>query len=530
MLDHIASRLWSKDVDVFSVASDATARASINNRLGWLDAPEQMRAHLDDVRAVAKAVKDDGLTSVCLLGMGGSSLCAEVLRLTLASAEMRAQVHVLDTTDERAILAASSALSPASTIFIVASKSGSTIEVTALEAHFRAWVEKAGITNAGHHFIAVTDPGTSMVEHATKHGYRRIFINPEDIGGRFSALSLFGLVPAALMGIDPALLLDGAAPMVDACRSDDDDNPGLALGQYMAEHALAGRDKLTLLLPASMSALGLWIEQLVAESTGKQGRGVLPIVDEPVTAPGHLDDYGRDRAFVLVSEPTDDTALERRQALVGAGHPVMHLQSTPQDLGAEFFRWEFATAVAGAWLDVNPFDEPNVKDAKSRTQALLSRGEPLPVDPPLVERGTFLGRSHRNPDIDPGSSFVAILDYLPQDAHRADAIAQVRAAIRRRTKAATTYGAGPRYLHSTGQFHKGGTNSGLFLLLTGADATATQVPGADYTFSRLKHAQALGDYEALAANNRHVVHFHISDAHADFSAALETLVNEAMAK
>lgn len=528
MLDHIASRLWKKDVDVFSVASDPAARASINNRLGWLDAPEQMRARLDDIRFVAKGVRDDGLTSVCLLGMGGSSLCAEVLRLTLASAEVRAHVHVLDTTDERAILAASNALSPASTIFIVASKSGSTIEVTALETHFRAWVEKAGIANSGRHFIAVTDPGTSMVEHATTHGYRHIFINPEDIGGRFSALSLFGLVPAALMGIDPALLLDGAAPMVDACRSDDEDNPGLALGQYMAAHALAGRDKLTLLLPSSMSALGLWVEQLVAESTGKQGRGVLPIVDEPVTAPGHLDDYGRDRAFVLVSEPTDGTALERRQALVGASHPVMHLQSTPRDLGAEFFRWEFATAVAGAALDVNPFDEPNVKDAKSRTQALLSRGEPLPVDPPLVERGTFLGRSHRNPDIDPAGSFVAILDYLPQDAHRADAVAQVRAAIRRRTKAATTYGAGPRYLHSTGQFHKGGTNSGLFLLLTGADATSTPVPGADYTFSRLKHAQALGDYEALAANNRHVVHFHISDPHADFSAALETLVNEAM--
>lgn len=528
MLDHIASRLWTKDVDVFSVASDPAARASINNRLGWLNAPDEMRARLDDVRAVARAVKDDGLTSVCLLGMGGSSLCAEVLRLTLASAEMRAHVHVLDTTDERAILAASEALSPASTVFIVASKSGSTIEVTALEAHFRAWVERAGIANPGRHFIAVTDPGTSMVAHATAHGYRHIFINPEDIGGRFSALSLFGLVPAALMGIDPAVLLDGAAPMVDACRSDDEDNPGLALGRYMADHALDGRDKLTLLLPPPLSALGLWVEQLVAESTGKQGRGVLPIVDEPLTAPGHLDDYGRDRAFVLVTDPADDTALERRQALIGAGHPVMHLQSTPLDLGAEFFRWEFATAVAGALLDVNPFDEPNVRDAKSRTQALLSRGEPLPVDPPLAARGKFLGRSHRTKHMDTAGSFVAILDYLPQDARRADAVAQIRAAIRRRTKAATTYGAGPRYLHSTGQFHKGGTNSGLFLLLTGADATSTQVPGADYTFSRLKHAQALGDYEALAANDRHVVHFHVADAHADFSAALETLVNEAL--
>ncbi len=528
MTDRVASRLWNKDTSIFSVANDPVALASINTRLGWLDAPAAMRPHLDTIRDVARQVAADGLTSVCLLGMGGSSLCAEVLRLTLAPANRRADVHVLDTTDERAIVQASTTLSPATTLFIVASKSGSTIEVTALEAYFRAWVTKAGITNPGRHFIAITDPDTAMVAHAATHGYRHTFINPADIGGRFSALSLFGLVPAALMGIDPALLLDGAAPMVDACRSDDEENPGLALGEYMAAHALAGRDKLSLILPSGMAALGLWVEQLVAESTGKQGRGVLPIVDEPLPGPGQLDEYGPDRAFVLVSDPADDTAITRRQALSGLGHPVMHLQSTPQDLGAEFFRWEFATAIAGIALDVNPFDEPNVRDAKSRTQALLSLGDPLPVNPPLVARDGFLGRSHRNANIDPTGTFVAILDYLPQDAGRAAAVAHVRAAIRLRTKAATTYGAGPRYLHSTGQFHKGGTNAGLFLLLTGADATSTPVPDADYTFSRLKHAQALGDYEALVANGRHVVHFHVSDAHADFSAVLEALVNEAM--
>jgi hypothetical protein len=241
-----------------------------------------------------------------------------------------------------------------------------------------------------------------------------------------------------------------------------------------------------------------------------------------------MDEYGVDRAFVLVTDPADDAAMPRRQALAAAGHPVMHLHSAPVHLGAEFFRWEFATAIAGARLDVNPFDEPNVRDAKSRTQGLLSRGEPLSVEPPLVERDGVLGRSHRVADIDPDHSFVAILDYLPQDGARGDAVARVRAAIRNRTKAATTYGAGPRYLHSTGQFHKGGTNAGLFLLLTAADQTSTPVPGTDYTFSRLKHAQALGDFEALCANGRHVVHIHIPDAHADFSAELERLVSWAM--
>ncbi len=529
MTNNVVTRLWNKDTSVFSVATDPAVRAAIEGRLGWLDAPAAMRAHLDDITRVTRQVQADGFTSLCLLGMGGSSLCAEVLRQTLAPAAMRPHVHVLDTTDERAIRQVSDALTPATTLFIVASKSGSTIEVTALEAYFRSWVANAGITSPGRHFIAITDPETSLGAHAATHGYRHTFINPADIGGRFSALSLFGLVPAALMGIDPASLLDSADTMVAACRldgDDADDNAGVVLGEFMATQAKAGRDKLTLLLPDSMAALGLWVEQLVAESTGKLGTGVLPIVDEPAST--DLAEYGTDRAFVLVADPADSTAVARRQGLAAAGHPVLHLQSTPAHLGAEFYRWEFATAIAGILLDVNPFDEPNVRDAKSRTQALLSRGEPLPIDPPLVERHGVLGRSYRPDGVSAAGGFVAILDYMPQDANRDSAVSRVRAAIRRRTKAATTYGAGPRYLHSTGQFHKGGTNAGLFLLLTADDGSKTPVPDADYTFSRLKHAQALGDYEALCANGRHVVHMHVADARADFSAALERLITQAM--
>lgn len=518
-----ASRLWHRDTSVFTAASDPAVRDAILNRLGWLDAPAAMRAHLDDVRALAQAAAADGLTHLCLLGMGGSSLCAEVLRLTLASPDAAGRLHVLDTTDERAVRTVADTLDPASTLFIVASKSGSTIEVTALEAFYREWVHSAGISEPGRHFVAITDPGTSLQAHAAAHAYRHTFINPPDIGGRFSALSLFGLVPTVLLGVNPAILLDGADGIVAASRRDDAENAAMALGAYMAEHALAGRDKLTIVLPPSLAALGLWIEQLVAESTGKQGVGVLPIVDEPLGAAG---DYARDRAFVVVDDGTG-TQEALRQSLVQAGHPVLSWTATPADLGGEFFRWEFATAIAGIVLNVNPFDEPNVRDAKARTTALLA-ALPLTVAPPLVHRHGVWSRAHTPSGGDRAGGFIAILDYLPLDANRATVVAQVRRTLRARTTAATTYGAGPRYLHSTGQYHKGGTNNGLFLLLTGADATGTPVPGQPYTFATLKHAQALGDYDALCANGRQVIHLHVDDPQADFSQALTTLIETAL--
>ncbi len=527
--DRVASRIWHRDPSVFRAADDPTVRAAVLNRLGWLDAPVTMRAALGSIDAVVAGARRDGLTHTCLLGMGGSSLCAEVLRHTGAAPGEADRFLVLDTTDERAVRAAAATLDPRHTLFLVASKSGTTIEVIALEAFFRDWVTQRLGDAAGRHFIAITDPDTALVTHAATHGYRHTFANPADIGGRFSALSLFGLVPAALLGLTPAALLDAAGTMAAACRSDDEDNPGLALGAFMADHARLGRDKLTILLPPPLATLGLWIEQLVAESTGKLGRGVLPVVDEPVGAPdGGLDDYGHDRAFVLVSDPDDDSAIPRRVALAAAGHPVLHLQSTPRDLGAEFFRWEFATAVAGLALDVNPFDEPNVREAKARTQALLDTPGPLRVEPPLVARDGVRGRSFRPDAPNPAGGFVAILDYLPADDRRPAVVTRVRQVIRRQARAATTYGTGPRYLHSTGQFHKGGTNAGVFLLLTAGDATTTPVPGAAYSFSLLKHAQALGDFDALCANGRHVIHFHIDDPSADFSAELERLLTQSL--
>lgn len=518
-----ASRLWRKDTGVFAAAADPAVRDAILNRLGWLEAPAQMRAHLDEIRRVADTIAADGLTHLCLLGMGGSSLCAEVLRLTLASPDAAGRLHVLDTTDERAVRTIADTLDPAATLFVVASKSGSTIEVSALEAFYREWVRGAGISTPGRHFIAITDPDTALQAHAATHAYRHTFINPPDIGGRFSALSLFGLVPTALLGIDPAVLLDSADTLVAASRHDHTDNAPLALGAFMAEHAQAGRDKLTLLLPPSMAALGLWIEQLVAESTGKQGVGVLPIVDEPIGGPG---DYGRDRAFVVVDDGTG-AQEPLRHALIQAGHPVLTWAAGPQDLGGEFFRWEFATAIAGIVLGVNPFDEPNVRDAKARTTSLLA-ALPLTVTPPLVQRHGVWSRANVPTGADRAGGFIALLDYLPGDHRRATVVADVRRNLRTRTTAATTYGAGPRYLHSTGQYHKGGTNNGLFLLLTGADATATPVPGQPYTFATLKHAQALGDFDALCANGRHVIHLHVDDPHADFSQALAAVIATAL--
>lgn len=522
-----ASRLWARDLSVFSAASDPVVHAAIMNRLGWLDAPAVMTAHLPVIAEVTASVRRDGLSQICLLGMGGSSLCADVLRRTLAAPDVRERMQVLDTTDERAVRSVTAALDPARTVFVVASKSGSTVEVTALEAHFRAWVTRGIGENVGRRFMAITDPGTSLVAHASAHAYRHTFINPADIGGRYSALSLFGLVSAALMDLSPARLLERGGRMAEACRADSAENPGLALGAFMATHAQHGRDKLTVLLPSPLASLGSWIEQLVAESTGKRGTGVLPIVDEP---PASADAYGDDRAFVLVTAPGDAVAFAREAALTAAGHPVCRIDTTQDDLGAEFFRWEFATAIAGASLNVNPFDEPDVREAKARTSTILAGPRPLVVSPPLTARDGVLVRTH------PASletrlgtgTFVALLDYLPLDDRRAGTVAKLRADIRARTGAATTHGLGPRYLHSTGQFHKGGANTGLFLLLTADDATETAVPGETYSFSLLKHAQALGDFDALCANGRHVIHLHIADKDADFSGEMEKAIHWAM--
>jgi glucose-6-phosphate isomerase len=518
-----ASRLRTGDTTVFSGdPADAPVHARIGQRLGWVTAPDRIAAWADEAREFARDARQDGLTDLVLLGMGGSSLCAEVLRDAPGSATRAATLRVLDTTDERAVLEATRALVPERTLFLVASKSGSTIEVTSLEAYFRSILERARGSHAGRHFAAITDAATPLVAHAHAHGYRTVFLNPSDIGGRYSALSLFGLVPAAMIGRDLDDIARSARDMAEACRLDVPDNPGLRLGAFMAANARAGRDKLTLFLADEWRPLGVWIEQLVAESTGKDGVGVLPIVEEP---PGTPAEYGRDRQFVVVGAANDLLARD----LESLGHPTFRI--TPAGLGGEFYRWEFATAICGAALGVNPFDEPNVRDAKVRTQAQLDAFRAhgaFALTPPLTRQGALLVRQHV-PAGQPRehAPYIAILDYLPHDTLDGTRIADLRLALRRRTGAATTYGVGPRYLHSTGQLHKGGPNAGTHVLLTASDATTTSIPGTDISFSTLKQAQALGDFEALVAADRRVVHLHLDDAGGDAAELVDAALRAA---
>ncbi|MBI4728009.1 MAG: glucose-6-phosphate isomerase [Acidobacteria bacterium] len=482
--EDVAGRIWRRDHTVWKPEP-----REISNRLGWLDAPEAMAEHAAGLRAFAERARADGFTRALLLGMGGSSLAPEVLRTAIGPAPGTLKLSVLDTTHPAAVGAALSAVDPDRTLFLVASKSGETIETLSHLALFWSKVPE------GRRFVAITDPGSPLEALARERGFRRIFLNPPDIGGRFSALSLFGLVPAALIGIDVAQMLEGGREAARACGPDVPvaENPGAWLGALVAEAALAGRDKLTLLENPALGSFGAWVEQLVAESTGKEGRGILPVVGESLGPP---DVYGDDRIFVgglPTSVELDE--LER------AGHPVALLGllasgSSARVLGAEFLRWEIATVVAGHALAVNPFDQPNVAEAKRATAEILDRGAGDPPSPgdaaPLLD------------SLGPGD-YLAIQAFVAPSPESSARLEGARLAIRDRRRVATTLGFGPRYLHSTGQLHKGGPPSGAFLQVVDAARGADlAVPGAPYTFGELIDAQALGDLRALRARGRRV--------------------------
>jgi glucose-6-phosphate isomerase len=517
----VVSRIWDRDQSVWGAAEGSPDVRSIQTRLGWLDVARTISPELARVTHLADEVAAEGYTAVYLLGMGGSSLCAEVLRSVNGIAAGHPDLFVLDTTDEQTITSAAARLEPSRALFLVSSKSGGTVEVASLERFFWAQMTAALGGHAGHHFVAITDPGTALQKLAESKSYREVFINPADIGGRFSALSLFGLVPCALIGSDPSQLLDAGVTMADGCRQDTHTNAGLELGAFIGAAALDGRDKLTLALPPSLASLGLWIEQLVAESTGKHGKGALPVVDEPL---GRPDDYGNDRAFVAISSERDQPDEDRLAALEAAGHPVLRLSTRIDGLGAEFFQWELATAVAGAALGINPFDEPNVGEAKEKTKALLGAyagsgrlPEPSPVA--RAENVSAHAPAFSGPSADAivtaalaslmPRDYVAVLSYLPGSSEVETRIGEIRQAIRAKHHVASTFGVGPRYLHSTGQYHKGGPNTTLAFVITGEDETSTEIPEAGYTFSVLKRAQALGDAEALAAHGRRSVRLHL---------------------
>jgi glucose-6-phosphate isomerase len=460
-------------------------------------------------------------------GMGGSSLCPEVLRQTFRRQEGFPELLVLDSTDPDTINNFKEQIDTSRCLFVIASKSGTTTEPNAFHRYW--YKEVAQHTDApGNSFVTITDPGSQMADTAAREGFRRIFLNQPDIGGRYSALSYFGMVPATLMGVDAARLLRQTHPMVEACRTQSavNQNPAAMLGAAMAECARAGRDKLTIVTDQKLAALGLWVEQLIAESTGKEGKGIVPVVGEP---PGAVSDYGTDRLFVSISVGAADQQTNSwLKALEAAGHPVVYRELADiYDLGAEFFLWEMATAFAGWRLGINPFDQPNVQESKDATKALLEEYKQdgkLPEQRSLASDGqlTVYGAAGESslsvPDalrahcakIKPGD-YVALLTYVEETPEVESAIREIRSTIRKATHSATTDGFGPRFLHSTGQLHKGGPDSGVFIQITAPDKVDFPVPEAPYTFSVLKDAQALGDFQSLVKHGRRAIRVDLGD-------------------
>ena len=528
----VTRRIWAHDPTVFVADAEVNevARKSIGSRLGWLAAPDQMMDRLADVQAFAEDVRRRGFDKAVLLGMGGSSLCPEVLATTFASDKGASkgglEVLVLDSTDPAAVAAVERRLDLGRTLFVVASKSGGTIEVASFESYFwKKLLTASGVEKARQQFCAITDENTEL-HHRARDRYHKTFVNPSDIGGRYSALSLFGLVPAALLGIDVRALLERGRAMATACRSDDQrENPGAALGAFMAGHAKAGRDKLTLLTSPEIAGLGAWVEQLVAESTGKLGRGVIPVDLEPLGPTGV---YGDDRVFIVCHLAGGAPAASPAElaALRMAGHPVLELTLRDRlDLGAEFFRWEFATAVAGASLGINPFDELNVTEAKEATSRALktfwSKGA-LPDAGPTLPLGDAAALKAHLSTLTPGD-YLVLAAFFQRTPARDALLEQIRELCRDHWQVATTLGYGPRFLHSTGQLHKGGPPTGVFLqLTTRAPAEGDlEVPERGFSFGVLRDAQALGDLEALRHHRRRVARLELGT---DVDAGLERLL------
>jgi transaldolase/glucose-6-phosphate isomerase len=485
----LVGRIWRRDHTVWN--PDPT---EIADRLGWLDLPETMADRVAELRAFAHQVRADGFTHAVLAGMGGSSLSADVFRRVFGVEPGALDLTVLDTTHPDAIAALERSLDLPRTLFVAASKSGGTIETLAHLDYF--YPRTAG----GGQFVAITDPGTPLEAVGRRRGFRKVFLNPPDVGGRYSALSLVGLVPAALLGVDLDELLEPASSMAAACHRcvPCDRNPGLWLGAVMGEAARAGWDKLTLLLPPDQAPFGWWVEQLVAESTGKQGSGIVPVVDEDIAPP---DRYGTDRLFVALRDH------ESLPALDGAGAPIVRLgRHEPVLLGAEIFRWEFATAVAGRLLGINPFDQPNVEEAKDATRRILERVEPdRDVEDVATDDPTVLLK-----DVGP-RDYIALQAFVVPDGATTRRLQRVRMALRDHHRVATTVGFGPRYLHSTGQLHKGGPDSGVFIqVVDDARRTDIAIPARRYTFGQLLDAQALGDLSTLRHHGRRVARIALS--------------------
>lgn len=495
----LLARMWKKDYRVWKPTP-----TEITDRLGWLTVAEQMQERVGVLKHFAGAVRDAGFRYVVVLGMGGSSLGPEVLRQTFGASRGFLKPFVLDSTVPGAVRDVHDAIEPARTLFIVSSKSGGTIEVMSLFAYFWNVVARARGGSGGNQFVAITDPDTSLGTLGHDRGFRTTFLNPPDIGGRYSVLSYFGLVPAALMGADVERLLERAIQMTRLCGPtiQPQQNPGAFLGAVMGVLGQAGRNKVTLITSPKIRSFGLWAEQLLAESTGKEDKGLIPVAQEPMVPPSA---YGPDRLFVALRLDGDANENVDRHvaALKRAGHPVVQLRLRDRfDLGGEFFRWEFATAIAGQYLRIHPFDQPNVQESKDNTKRVLEQFQ-REGHLPDIKRNSAL--EELCAQVKPGDYF-AVLAYLRPSAKIDAALKAFRRRMMTRYRIATTAGYGPRYLHSTGQLHKGGPSQGMFLELTEPPSRDLKIPDAPYTFGILAQAQAVGDVQSLQAHGRPVVH------------------------
>lgn len=540
------ARLWQKDASLWAGTDES-------NWLGWLTITEEQLAHVDTLKQIAADVKKGKFRHALLLGMGGSSLCPEVLRMTFGKIKGFPELHVLDSTDPAQIRAIEAKVDLKSTICIVSSKSGSTLEPNIYKQYFFERVKaKVGEKEAGNRFIAITDPGSKMQQVAEADKFRKIFFGLPSIGGRYSALSNFGMVPAAIMGLDVAKFLKNTEEMVNACGASTaaDSNPGVILGNILGVAANHGRDKLTIIASPGIFDLGAWLEQLIAESTGKIGKGIIPVDRERPAKPTV---YGNDRVFAylrLASKPnkTQDAAVA---ALEKAGHPVVRI-TLPNiyNLGQEFFRWEIATAVAGSIIGINAFNQPDVEASKIETKKLTSQYEAtgsLPPESPFFEdQGIKLFADEKNSAALKGGTkltevlkthlaragggdYFAVLGYITMNSANETTLQGIRHAVRDKKKVATVLGFGPRFLHSTGQAYKGGPNSGVFLQITCDDAKDLPVPGQKYTFGIVKAAQARGDFAVLAERDRRAVRVHLGKNLKSGLATLAKAVQKALA-
>ena len=542
-------RLWDRDASLWTGDDES-------KWLGWLDIVEEQTAHQDEHDKLAKEVRQRGFEHILLLGMGGSSLCPEVLRMTFGRIPQFPNLHVLDSTDPAQVKAFEHQIDIAKTLFIVSSKSGSTLEPNIFKQYFfERTKQTVGATKAGSHFIAITDPGSKMQQVAEGDHFLHVFFGRPSIGGRYSALSNFGMVPGAAIGMDTKKFLSRAAEMVRACGpgTSVEENPGAALGIILGTAANAGRDKVTIITSPGISDLGAWLEQLLAESTGKIGKGIIPVDREALTSP---DIYGNDRvfAYVRLENGVDADQEAKVAAIEKAGHPVVRITiADTYELGAEFFRWEIATAVAGAIIGINAFNQPDVEASKIATRNLTSEYEKtgsLPAEKPILEdSGVKLFTDDKNAaDLAKAAGgdkslvgylkahlsrikardYFAVLGYIQMNAEHEQSLQKIRHAVRDKKHVATCLGFGPRFLHSTGQAYKGGPNSGVFLQITCDDAVELPVPGQKYTFGIVKAAQARGDFQVLAERGRRALRVHLGSNLKAGLATLEAAVQKAL--